>query len=338
MKTKYRRSSLTNKPKLLTFARKSIMAEIGKDIGLAKSLLEQGELVAVPTETVYGLAGNATDPDSVLKIFTTKERPSFDPLIIHTHSIEQVSEYVVEIPEKARILAERFWPGPLTLLLPKKEIIPDIVTSGLSTVAVRIPNHPLSLELLQTLDFPLAAPSANPFGYISPTTATHVNKQLGDKIKYILDGGECTIGIESTIIGFENNQPIIHRLGGMSVEKLETIVGRISVNDYSSSNPKAPGMLKNHYSPRKKIVLGEIEKLLNKYKNTAVLSFQTDYGIDEQVILSRSGDLDEAAKNLFGSLRKLDDMQCESIIAELAPNHGLGRAINDRLKRAAAEK
>jgi L-threonylcarbamoyladenylate synthase len=227
------------------------LAITGTELNVAKEFLIKGELVAIPTETVYGLAGNALNEKAVLSIFEVKNRPAFDPLIIHTDSIDKVKEYVSVFPEKAQRLAEQFWPGPLTLLLPKKQIIPDLVTSGLDTVAVRIPKHPQLLELLAELSFPLAAPSANPFGYISPTNAEHVNQQLGDKIPYILDGGECEVGIESTIIGFEADDTVVYRLGGLAVEDIEKLVGPVMLMPHSTSDPKAPGMLKSHYAPRK---------------------------------------------------------------------------------------
>ena len=197
------------------------MAEIGKDISKAKELLERGELVAIPTETVYGLAGNALNVAAIAKIFATKNRPHFDPLIVHVSHFNSINSFASAIPEKAKQLAQEFLPGPLTLLLKRKKIIPDLVTSGLETVGIRCPNHELTLNLLKELSYPLAAPSANPFGYISPTKASHVNDQLGDKIKYILDGGDCEVGIESTIVGFENDKAIIYRLGGLSIEKIE---------------------------------------------------------------------------------------------------------------------
>ncbi len=190
------------------------MATIGNDILQAKKLLLEGELVAIPTETVYGLAANALNPEAVTQIFVVKERPSFDPLIVHVASIDQAQQFITAVPEKAIQLARHFWPGPLTLVLPKQSIIPDIVTSGLSTVGIRCPDHDLTRQLLSELPFPLAAPSANPFGYVSPTTAEHVNNQLGHKIKYILDGGPCRIGLESTIVGFENDQAVIYRSPG----------------------------------------------------------------------------------------------------------------------------
>ena len=213
------------------------MAEIGTDILKAKNLLEHGELVAIPTETVYGLAGNALNASAVAKIFSVKNRPAFDPLIVHVPNVNAVYEYVAEIPEKAYALAQRFWPGPLTLLLQKKSIIPDLVTAGLETVGVRCPDHPLTQDLLKILSFPLAAPSANPFGYVSPTTPAHVDEQLGDKIKYILDGGKCEVGIESTIVGMENGEVVVYRMGGLSTEEIESVVGNVKIQTHSSSNP-----------------------------------------------------------------------------------------------------
>jgi len=315
------------------------MAQIGSDISIARELLKGGDLVAIPTETVYGLAANAFDAKAIAKIFTTKERPSFDPLIVHTDSLEQIADFVEEIPNQALRLAKEFWPGPLTLLLRKKSNIPDLVTSGLDTVAVRIPRHPLTKILLETLDFPLAAPSANPFGYISPTTAQHVEDQLGDKIEYILDGGACTVGVESTIIGFDNETPVVYRLGGMSIEEIEKVVGRTRLMPHSSSNPATPGMLKSHYAPQKQLILGDIPSLLEKYsgEELAVLAFQKTYGdLEHYHHLSEKGNLNEAAQNLFGKLRTLDNLPVDKIIAELVPDKGLGKAINDRLKRAAA--
>lgn len=320
------------------------MAEIGADIAKAKSLLEQGLLVGIPTETVYGLAGNALNPDAVASIFAAKNRPSFDPLILHTSGLDKVPLFTREIPGPLRLLAERFWPGPLTLLLPKKPEVPDLVTSGLDTVAVRVPNHPLTLDLLQSLSFPLAAPSANPFGYISPTRASHVNDQLGDKIPYILDGGDCVVGLESTIVGMEDGQVTVYRLGGLDVRSIEAVVGPVQVMSHSSSNPKSPGMLKSHYAPTKPFVLGDLDELINKYQERevsfAVLSFEKNYSQvapEKQLSLSSSGDYAEAAKNLFAYMRVLDALEVSLILAELLPEEGLGRAVNDRLRRAAAD-
>ncbi len=319
------------------------MAQIGTDIALAAQLLSKGELVGIPTETVYGLAGNALDIHAVSKIFEVKARPSFDPLIVHVASLEAAAPYVADIPTAAMDLAARYWPGPLTILLPRKAIIPDLVTSGLDSVAIRVPKHPLTLALLNALPFPVAAPSANPFGYISPTTAAHVNDQLGEKIAYILDGGPCSVGIESTIIGFENKEMIVYRLGGMSLEELREDYPALRVMQYSSSNPTAPGMLKSHYAPKKKVYFGNVEQLLNKLgiEKAAVITLSKKVeGIAEnrQVQLSAAGNLSEAASQLFAALRYLDNSSAEFIIAETMPDIGLGRAINDRLNRASAQE
>ena len=316
------------------------MAIISKDISLAKDFLNKGQLVAIPTETVYGLAGNALDEKSVLSIFEVKDRPSFDPLIVHTDSLEKIAKLVDHIPAVAFALAKEFWPGPLTILLPKKPSIPDLVTSGLDTVAVRIPNHPLTLELLSQLDFPLAAPSANPFGYISPTSAQHVDQQLGQKIPYILDGGECGVGIESTIIGFPDDVPTIYRLGGLAIEAIEKVAGKVALMPHSSSNPQAPGMLKSHYAPKKPFFLSARENFPTDTDRTYGYLLFNQYinGIDKknQRILSPTGDIKEAAHHLFSYLRDLDAQPFTQIWAEYVPDIDLGRAINDRLKRAAA--
>lgn len=318
------------------------MAVIGTDIQLVKTLLERDNIVAIPTETVYGLAGNAFSPAGVATIFQVKNRPAFDPLIVHSDSLQKIKDFVSHFPEKASALAARFWPGPLTLLLPRNRHIPDLVTSGLDTVAVRIPNHPLTLQLLNILDFPLAAPSANPFGYISPTRAEHVENQLGNQIPYILDGGPSQVGIESTIIGFEGEKAIIYRLGGISIEDIEKIIGPVQVMPHSSSNPQAPGMLKSHYAPRKPVYIENISPLLQKYPadKIGVLAFQQAVdGIPHanQIILSQNGDFSEAAQHLFAGLRQLDTLPIDIIYAELLPEKDLGRAVNDRIKRAAAK-
>lgn len=314
------------------------MANIGTDIQHAADLLTRDELVAIPTETVYGLAGNALQPAAVAKIFSVKDRPQFDPLIVHVPDLKIAKTYVTEIPAAAKKLADRFWPGPLTLLLKKKPIIPDLVTAGMDTVGIRCPNHALTRQLLQQLSFPLAAPSANPFGYVSPTKPEHVNEQLGNKIQYILDGGACPVGIESTIVGFEDGQPVIYRMGGLSVEEIEDTVGYLKLVTHSSSNPKAPGQLKSHYAPRKKVIIGSIDALLQQVdlERTGVLAFTKTYSAKHQVVLTPSGSMEEAAHNLFEALRAFDKMDVDTVITELVPEQGLGRAINDRLRRAAA--
>lgn len=315
------------------------MAVIGADLIRVKDLLIAGQLVAVPTETVYGLAANALDPAAVAKVFEAKGRPSFDPLIIHVPNAQQLERYVAKIPKQADQLINHFWPGPLTLVLPKKDIIPDLVTAGLDSVGVRCPDHHLTHQLLRQLDFPLAAPSANPFGYVSPTTAAHVQEQLGNKIPYILDGGPCKVGIESTIIGFETDKPIIYRRGGISNEAIERVIGPVESRLHSTSNPKAPGQLQSHYAPKKPFLLGDIDHLLStvKGKKVGILRYKESSNKDEnEIVLSPTENLSEAAQNLFSALRQLDNMNIDLIIAEKVPDIGIGRAINDRLTRAAA--
>lgn len=255
-------------------------------------------------------------------------------------SIQSVEKYAELSDARLLKLARAIWPGPLTLVLQKKEIIPDIVTSGLPNVAVRIPNHTLSLELLKNIDFPLAAPSANPFGYVSPTEARHVNRQLGDKIRYILDGGACEVGLESTIVGVEEDSVCVYRLGGLAIESIEQLIGKVEIRVNQSSNPKAPGQLKNHYSPHKPLYIGNIENLLKERKETkvAILHFgEKEYRNHLAFNLSKRGDLDEAAIHLFKYLRLADESEAEIVICEWLPEQGLGRAINDRLKRASAQ-
>jgi L-threonylcarbamoyladenylate synthase len=285
------------------------------------------------------LAGNALTPEAITRIFEAKNRPSFDPLIVHLPSMNKVEEYVTGFPDWAQQLAHAFWPGPLTLLLPKKEIIPDLVTSGSHLVGLRVPQHPLALELLRSLPFPLAAPSANPFGYVSPTTAQHVADQMGNKIAYILDGGSCRVGVESTIVGLKEGKPAVFRTGGIPIETLEELLGFPLEVLPSSSKPSAPGMLESHYAPRKPLFIGQIPTLLSlhKEKKTGVISFYEDYSSFAQktFILSPNKNLAEAASQLFASLREMDKQDVEIILSELLPEEGLGRAINDRLRRAA---
>jgi L-threonylcarbamoyladenylate synthase len=317
------------------------VAEIGNNISIAKDFLEKQQLVAIPTETVYGLAANALDSIAVARIFEAKERPTFDPLIVHVSGLTDALNYVTAIQPSLMKLAEKYWPGPLTLLLPKKSNIPDLVTSGLDRVGIRVPDHALTLELLRSLRFPLAAPSANPFGYISPTRAEHVQKQLGHKIPYILDGGDCSVGLESTIVGEEDGVIIIYRLGGLSVDQIEAVVGKVSVQLNQSSNPKAPGQLKSHYAPKKPVYLGDLKELQAAHfgKKIGAIAFgeQTFFGPTILMKnLSPSKNYQEAAAHLFSFLRDLDESDVDIITCELLPEQGLGLAINDRLRRAAA--
>jgi L-threonylcarbamoyladenylate synthase len=314
---------------------------IGQDVAYAAQLLTAGQLVGLPTETVYGLAANALNTKAVAEIFRVKDRPTFDPLIVHVAGPEHLPRYVQgTLPPLAWALAQAFMPGPLTLLLPRAALVPDLVTSGLDRVALRAPAHPLAQQLLAQLDFPLAAPSANPFGYISPTTAAHVAAQLGGQIPYILDGGPCQIGLESTIVGFEAGQPVVYRQGGLSIEALEAVAGPVVVRAHSSSNPQAPGMLQSHYAPRVPLKLGHLPSLLATHAGAraGVLAFTqhfTEVPAAWQIALSPTGDLAQAAQQLFGAMRYLDGLGLDLILAELLPEQGLGRAINDRLRRAA---
>jgi L-threonylcarbamoyladenylate synthase len=310
-----------------------------EQIKKASKLLKAGNVVAIPTETVYGLAANVFDEKAVKKIFEIKGRPLFNPLIVHIKSIEDLQNVATNIPPKAWILANYFWPGPLTLVLPKKKTIPYVVTAGKETVGVRIPSHPVALALLEEVDFPLAAPSANPFGYISPTNAAHVQKQLGTKIPFILDGGNCEKGIESTIIGFENDEPVLYRVGAISKEAIEKCVGPISSKTKAATTPEAPGMLSKHYSPRTPFMVSEsILSDIEKYKNQAVGFVIFSNGIDETsekfILLTKTESLDEAAQNLYAAMHQLDAQGFDFIIAEKFPETGIGISLNDRLSRA----
>lgn len=316
-------------------------AILGTDLQLASNLLKEGKLVAIPTETVYGLAANALDTTAVAKIFEAKNRPSFDPLIVHTYSIKKIEGYAHFNEPLAIQFAEAFMPGPLTLLLPKKTVIPDLVTAGSPWVGIRIPNHELTLQLLQLLDFPVAAPSANPFGFVSPTTAQHVANQLGSKIDYIVNGGSAKVGLESTVVKVENNTFSVLRLGGLTVEELEDVAQqKVTAVQTSSSNPTAPGMLSSHYNPGKKVVFSGWTQLqtitADATLGAIVFSEKLPNVLPEnQFVLSASGNIKEAAANLFSALRWFSDKQhISKILAESFEPVGLGRAINDRLKRA----
>lgn len=314
---------------------------ITTDLNIAKKELQSGGVIAIPTETVYGLAGNARDEAAVEKIFTTKKRPRYNPLIVHIKSADDLPKAAREIPEKARQLAEAFWPGPLTLVLKKQASIPDAVTAGKDTVAVRVPDHPLTLNLLAQLDFPLAAPSANPFGSISPTSAKHVERYFGDSLKVILDGGECLRGIESTIIGFEGEEPILFRLGSLSLEDIQEKIGPVKVRTRSvDQRPDAPGMLLRHYAPDTETLLTEdLDTLVKAHagRKIGLLVFKSKSALvpeDRQEVLSASGDLEEAARHLYAAMHRLDKLGLDVIIAERLPDMGLGRTINDKLERA----
>lgn len=305
--------------------------------------LKAGKLVALPSETVYGLAAHALNEDAVLKIFKVKGRPFIDPLIVHVYSLEQV-EQLAFVPKILEKLAERFWPGPLTVILHKKPIVPDVVTAGLNTVAIRMPKHPIFREILKESQLPLAAPSANPFGYLSPTEAKHVEKTLGDKVKYIIDGGPCPIGIESTILNLSNpEQPEILRPGPITDRDIEDALG---IRPVAISKPKsthkegqvAPGLLDSHYSPKTPLSLFQKDPP-NKERCAVIYLKRPQNEEKEKEVqrfwLSEDGDLDEIARNLFSLLERLDGQGYECLYVEQPDNEGLGIAINDRLKRAA---
>jgi L-threonylcarbamoyladenylate synthase len=313
---------------------------ISKDIIKAKNVLLKNGLVAIPTETVYGLAGNAYSEEAIQKIFELKKRPYYNPLIVHLKSTNSILDIASEIPESALILADKFWPGPLTLVLKKQNHLSDLITAGKETVAVRVPNHPLTLALLDELDFPLAAPSANPFGSISPTSAEHVFNYFGQEIDVILDGGKCEKGVESTIIGWENKKAILYRHGSISLEEIEEITGKLSIRTTSDTTPNSPGMLSRHYAPITDTYLTKDVSEFLKYfegKKIGLLLFKKTIQNDNivsQEILSKSGDLLEAAKNLYAAMHRLDQNKLDVIIAERLPDEGLGKTINDKLERA----
>ncbi|MGB0980902.1 MAG: L-threonylcarbamoyladenylate synthase [Winogradskyella sp.] len=316
------------------------MSIISKDISKAITLLTNHQLVAIPTETVYGLAGNIYSEKAINAIFETKKRPFFNPLIVHIPSVEMLSDIVDYIPKKAQLLADAFWPGPITLVLKKKPIIPNLITAGKDTVAVRVPNHATTLALLKQLPFPLAAPSANPFSSISPTSAQHVEDYFKDTIKMVLDGGACKSGIESTIIGFEDDAPIIYRLGSIAIEDLEAVVGKIQIKNKKEVKPDAPGMLDRHYAPKTTTILTDniFETIQqNLGKRIGVIAFNSEIDathLATQIVLSKSGNMAEAASKLYDTLHQLDKQHLDIIIAEKCPDFGLGKSINDRLERA----
>ncbi len=318
-----------------------ILQPTAANLDFCADLLREGAVVGVPTETVYGLAGNALNKSSVRKIFEVKGRPLIDPLIVHFSSIEEAQEHVV-FNQRARELATRFWPGALTLVLPKKPSIPDLVTAGLPSVAVRVPGHPVFRSLLQRLHFPLAAPSANPFGYVSPTLATHVQNTLGKRIRAVLDGGAADFGVESTIVDLrEPENAKILRPGPISAELLGIQVAD-TVGSSQATAQAAPGMLTQHYSPNTPIRLlahgaqpNEVRKgeaVLYNTKPTSREVTADDYW------LSESDELGEIAHNLFMLIQQLDNMGYTKLYIECALQEGIGVAVNDRLSRAAAKR
>jgi len=315
-----------------------------RNLAMLAKKLQVGELVGVPSETVYGLAADALNPTACRKIFKAKGRPTTDPLIVHLHHIKQLAA-IAQVNPTALALAKAFWPGALTLILRKQSCVPDIVTSGLDSVAVRIPQHPLFRKLLKIAAIPLAAPSANPFGYVSPTTAEHVRANLGNRIRYILDGGASKIGLESTIIDTRDEKAIrLLRPGSITSEQIESTLGITvkSVHSRATSGSQvAPGMLSQHYSPRAKVVLHSVLSLdaTSQSPDEARLYFAQPTGKPRRHTfwLDSSGNPQRAAHNLFAQLRMLDKKGYSIIHAENAPDGPYTAAINDRLERAAAK-
>ncbi len=313
-----------------------------RTIQRAAEIIRRGGIVAFPTETVYGLGADAFNPFAVARVFEVKKRPSFDPLIVHVADPIDAKKLAKEIPSNAKKLIEKFWPGPLTIVVLKEENIPDIVTAGLPSLAIRMPNHPMALALIKESKCPIAAPSANVFGYLSPTTAEHVRDQLDDQVDLILDGGPCPVGVESTIISFLEKKPMVLRPGGVSLEEIESIIGKVRTLPFKD-RPTAPGMLPKHYAPRTPIVLDWSEKNFDLYKdrNIGLLVLQEprdDLKLHPTEILSKNGDLREAAANLFAAIRRLDALNLDLIVATSIPEVGLGRAIVDRLRHAASKE
>jgi len=304
-------------------------------IARAAGIIKAGGIVSFPTETVYGLGADALNPSAVAGIFEAKKRPFFDPLIVHIADISTLDKLCLNIDRRAEKLTGKFWPGPLTLVLEKKDIVPDLVTSGLNTVAVRIPSHPVALALIKASGTPIAAPSANRFGCLSPTTARHVESQLNNDIDMILDGGPCSVGIESTIIKIDSSGLYLLRSGGIALEEIEDCAGEKVLIKNAGDIPEAPGQLPWHYSPEKRIIItgsAPADDIRGGF-----LYFTTPLQkspAERTLILSQKGDLKEAAANLFSHLHTLDSMDIDTIYAEPLPYNGLGAAIMDRLEKA----
>jgi len=307
-------------------------------IELAAQAIRDGELVAFPTETVYGLGANALDADAVAGIFEMKGRPRFDPLIVHIAGPEALPGLAHTVPEAVRELVARFWPGPLSVVLPKQPCVPDIVTAGLPNVAIRCPSHHVARALIEASGGPIAAPSANRFGCVSPTTAAHVAEQFGDRLKFILDAGPCQVGVESTVVSFVDDSPVLLRPGGVTLEELRAILGEIEIAGTDDVRPASPGQLSRHYSPTTRLVVTEdpIEPLPGQRVGLLALDrSRPETGFVVAEYLSEQGCLREAAANLFAALRRLDAANVDYLVARPVPEVGLGRAIMDRLRRAA---
>ncbi|NLO23748.1 MAG: threonylcarbamoyl-AMP synthase [Fibrobacter sp.] len=304
----------------------------------AVRLLQSKEIVAIPTETVYGLAGNALETLALAKIFEAKGRPTFDPLIVHIAEHSTLNEIAQNIPPQAHTLAQAFWPGPLTMVLPKKPCIPDLATSGLPSVAIRFPAHPIAQEIIRLCGFPLAAPSANLFKRLSPTRPEHILEQLGHKISGIVDGGTCSVGVESTIVSFKNETVQILRPGAITPSMIQALVQKVTIQPSNSAPGKAmasPGSMDTHYQPRTPLHYNTKAYPKPLPPNTVRLAFaDTQHPLQATLNLSKSGNLLEATANLYDYLHRLDRVPHELILVDPIPNEGLGIALNDRLTRA----
>lgn len=310
-----------------------------ENIQKAAELIRSGGLVAFPTETVYGLGADGLNASAAAGIFEAKKRPFFDPLILHIAGMDRLFTIAEDPDSHILALAEKFWPGPLTIVVKKKQHVPDIVTSGLDTVAVRMPDHPVAKRLIELSGTPIAAPSANRFGSISPTSADHVARQLHDSGGMILDGGECHVGIESTIIAASGEGITLLRPGGIPVEAIEEAAKTRVTHPGNFSSPAAPGQLPYHYSPEKPVHL--VDRITEDIPGTGLLFFRKPhftYPPERSLVLSESGDLREAAANLFAHLHRLDSMDIKTIYAERVPEKGLGLGIMDRLTKASMKK
>jgi L-threonylcarbamoyladenylate synthase len=318
----------------------NVVSPSAEAISRAVKLLRESQVIGLPTETVYGLAGDGLNPAALARIFEVKQRPLFDPLIMHFADAAGAFDLAEQIPTCARELAQRFWPGPLTIVVRKKASVPDLATSGLPNVALRVPAHPVAQALLRAFGGPLAAPSANRFGRISPTDAQAVRIELGDAVPLVLDGGPCAVGLESTIVFLSEHQPVLLRAGGIPLEEIEAIAGPVRRATPVDDRPQAPGQLKHHYAPRKPLRLVDNAANVPSRADVGSLAFGTPSGADIFLgtveNLSPAGDLREAAANFFRALRSLDDNpRVATIYAMMLPQYGLGLAINERLERAA---
>ena len=326
-------------------------ADCGDALYRAAEIIKNGGLVAIPTETVYGLGASALADEAVARIFTVKGRPQDNPLIIHVHGAEALEQWCEDVPQAACELAERFWPGPLTMVLKKKACVPDRVTAGMPTVGVRCPDHPATLKIIELAGVPIAAPSANISGKPSPTTAEHVRHDIDGMVDAIVDGGDCRVGLESTIIDLSVTPPRLLRPGGVSLEQLQAVLGEVSVDAAvyrkleAGEQPKAPGMKYRHYSPRAKVTIleGTAENAAayvnaRSTERTAVLCFDGEEALFNVPVCLSYGDPEKAetlAEKLFACLRELDRDDIDEIYSRCPPKDGVGLAVYNRLSKAA---